>query len=319
MEVRRVDLPNWAFRTSRKFTTGVKYLFHQGFWPDQRSRNPNHPSPSIYIHIYYHQSILPKGRSFTARNLGCSSAEGRSSTAYSGTKAAVYQGLNRGGSFTLLSAPHSLSLASEQTLKDLKRSKRIPGAPKWRWGEWIWLTRPSGLYRNSPQGLNISSIRVFDQIRDPEIQPPFAPIYIGPFNRPRRLLKGWHLFPFHSVCPSCEPCCFEVGKASWVWEAAVCRINNNVELNNVILCWLRVPFARLKTTGSSASLCVTVFSMLTPWFFYERLNCNFEIYELDTSINWIYLYYSYKITSIHCYRYTVYGSYVNSAVFCLCD
>ena len=34
------------------------------------------------------------------------------------------------------------------------------------WGVWIWLTRPSGLHRNLPQGLNISSIRVFwpDQI-----------------------------------------------------------------------------------------------------------------------------------------------------------
>ena len=25
-------------------STGVKYHFHQGFWPDQRSGNPNHPS-----------------------------------------------------------------------------------------------------------------------------------------------------------------------------------------------------------------------------------------------------------------------------------
>ena len=24
-------------------------------------------------------------------------------------------------------------------------------------------------------------------------------IYIDPFNRPRRLLKGWHLFPFQPV------------------------------------------------------------------------------------------------------------------------
>ena len=32
-------------RTSPKFTTGVKYQFHQGFWPDQRSGNPNHHSP----------------------------------------------------------------------------------------------------------------------------------------------------------------------------------------------------------------------------------------------------------------------------------
>ena len=38
-EVRRVDLANWALRTSPKFTTGVKYQFHQGFWSDQRSRN----------------------------------------------------------------------------------------------------------------------------------------------------------------------------------------------------------------------------------------------------------------------------------------
>ena len=41
--MRRVNLANWALRTP-KFTTGVKYQFHQGFWPDQRSRNPNHPS-----------------------------------------------------------------------------------------------------------------------------------------------------------------------------------------------------------------------------------------------------------------------------------
>ena len=45
-----------------------------------------------------------------------------------------------------------------------------------RWGEWIWLTGPSGLHRNSPQGLNISSIRVFDQIRDPESPIPLSPL-----------------------------------------------------------------------------------------------------------------------------------------------
>ena len=68
-------------------------------------------------------------------------------------------------SFPLLSAPHSLF----SIWTHLKRSEKIPGAPTWRWGEWIWLTGPSGLHRNSPQGLNISFIRVFDQIRDPEI------------------------------------------------------------------------------------------------------------------------------------------------------
>ena len=40
-----MDLARWALRTSPKFTTGVKYLFHQGFWLDQRSGNLNHPSP----------------------------------------------------------------------------------------------------------------------------------------------------------------------------------------------------------------------------------------------------------------------------------
>ena len=39
----------------------------------------------------------------------------------------------------------------------------------WRWGEWIWLTGPTGLHWNLPQELKISSIRVFGQIRDPEI------------------------------------------------------------------------------------------------------------------------------------------------------
>ena len=42
------DLANWTLRTSPKFTTGVKYQFHQDFWPDQRFRNPNHPSPSFW-------------------------------------------------------------------------------------------------------------------------------------------------------------------------------------------------------------------------------------------------------------------------------
>ena len=73
--------------------------------------------------------------------------------------------------------PH-LSLSLFIIWADLKRSEKIPGAPTWRWGEWIWLTGPSGLHRNSPQGLIISSVRVFDQIRDPEI----------PITLPTRLL-----------------------------------------------------------------------------------------------------------------------------------
>ena len=112
-------------------------------------------------------SILPKDRSFTA-NSGTKAAilpKGRSSIANSGTYAAVLLGMNRCDSFPLLSVPHSFF----SIWTNLERSEKIPGAPTRRWGEWIWLTGPSGLDRNSPQRLNISSIRVFDQIRDPEI------------------------------------------------------------------------------------------------------------------------------------------------------
>ena len=52
---------------------------------------------------------------------------------------------------------------------DFKRSEKIPEAPAWRWGEWIWLAEPSGVHRNTSQGSYTSSIRVFEQIRYPEI------------------------------------------------------------------------------------------------------------------------------------------------------
>ena len=68
---------------------------------------------------------------------------------------------------------HVLSLASKQTLKDLKD----PRAPTWRWGEWIWLTWPSALQRNSPEGLNISSIGVFGQITYPKIPITLRPLF----------------------------------------------------------------------------------------------------------------------------------------------
>ena len=53
VEVWIVDLANWALRTSPKFTTGVKYQIHQGFFlPDQRSGNHNHPSlPNFNYHL----------------------------------------------------------------------------------------------------------------------------------------------------------------------------------------------------------------------------------------------------------------------------
>ena len=107
-----------------------------------------------------HHRVFCQGQFFHCkrRNQGWSSAQGRSSTTNPGTKVAVLPGISRCGSFPLLFSPHSLF----SIWTDIRRFKKIPGAPTWRWGEWIWLTGPSELYRNSPQGLNISSIRVFD-------------------------------------------------------------------------------------------------------------------------------------------------------------
>ena len=104
-----------------------------------------------YVYIFiYHQSLLSKDRSFT-ENSGTKAADlpkGRSSTALRNQGWGLL-GMIRCGSFPLLSAPYSLFSIGT----DLKISLKIPGAPAWRWGEWIWLTGPSGLHRNSPQGL----------------------------------------------------------------------------------------------------------------------------------------------------------------------
>ena len=115
-----------------------------------------------FIELGYHHQCSAQGQVLHCklRHQGCNSAQRQ-----------VFHcklrnlGMNRCNCFLLLSVPHSLF----SIWINLKRSKKIPGAPTRRWGEWIWLTGPSGLHRNSPQGLNISSIRVFDQIRDPEI------------------------------------------------------------------------------------------------------------------------------------------------------
>ena len=110
------------------------------------------------IYVYHHQSVLPNGRSFTA-NAGSKVSvlsKGRSSPANSGSKVVDLLGINRCDSFPLFSTHHSLFSIST----DLKRSEKIPGTSTWRWGEWFWLIGPIGLHRNSPQGLNISSIRV---------------------------------------------------------------------------------------------------------------------------------------------------------------
>ena len=95
-------------------------------------------------------------RSYTADagNKDLSSALGRSFTANSGNKVVVLQGINRCGSFLLLSAPHS---------------EKIPGAPAWRWVERIWLTGPSGFhhkgYISVPSGFLTRSQSLFAPYR----------------------------------------------------------------------------------------------------------------------------------------------------------
>ena len=148
-------MPTWALNVN------VGNDQHDGYWVNLDLKLCR---PIYMINI---MSIMSKGRSFTA-NSGTKAAvllKGRSSTANSETQAAVLQGIGGCGSFPLLSTPHSLFII----WTDLKRSDNIPRTPTCRCWEWIWLTGPSGLHRNSPQGLNIGFIRVFDQIRDPEI------------------------------------------------------------------------------------------------------------------------------------------------------
>ena len=95
---------------------------------------------------HHHQSVLPRaGLSLQTGTKAAVPPKGKSSTANSRTKFAVLP--------EMLSAPHSLF----SIWTDLKRSQGHQ-----RGWEWIWLTGPSRLNRNSPQGLKISSIKVFE-------------------------------------------------------------------------------------------------------------------------------------------------------------
>ena len=85
-----------------------------------------------------------------------------------------YQGLNTCGCFPLLSAPHSLF----SIWTDLRSSEKITGAPTWMWGEWIWLTGPSGLHRNSPHGIISVSSGFLTRSEIRKSQSPFAPTLI---------------------------------------------------------------------------------------------------------------------------------------------
>ena len=132
------------FETCRQNTPPKNIIFSDRNFMEFLTRNT-----IIYKHNHHHhQSVLPKGRSFSA-NSGTKAvvlSGGRSSTANQGCSFTRDKWVR---SFPLFSASHSLFSIST----DLKRSDKIPEAPTWRWEEWMWLTEPSGLHRNSTQGL----------------------------------------------------------------------------------------------------------------------------------------------------------------------
>ena len=128
----------------------------------------------IFMNHHHHHECSAQGQVHYCkrRNLGCSSTEGRCCTANSANKTAVTRYWIGAVASRCFQNP-TLSLGSEKTLKGLKRSQGHQREHE----EWIWLPGPSGLHRKSPQGLNISSIRVFDQIRDPETPITLRPIF----------------------------------------------------------------------------------------------------------------------------------------------
>ena len=113
-----MDVANWALRTSPKFTTGVKINSIRVF---DQIRGPKIPI-TLRPHIIHGDklrvdvdkikilftiiiiiiSVLPKGRSFTARTNAVLPPQSEE------PRLQFYQGLNMCGSFPLLSAPHSL-------------------------------------------------------------------------------------------------------------------------------------------------------------------------------------------------------------------
>ena len=120
-------------------------IFHESIGSEKESTQPR--ENNNWVATLSVRSVLPKDRSFTTN----SDTEfevlpkSRSTTANSVAKVAVLLVMNWCGSFPLLSAPHSLF----SIWTYLKSSEKIPGAPAWRRGEWIWLTGLSGLYQNS--------------------------------------------------------------------------------------------------------------------------------------------------------------------------
>ena len=80
------------------------------------------------------------------------------------------------------------------------------------------VTGPSGLHRNSPQELNISSIRVFDQVRDPEIPITLRPRIVYPENIPKiNSNKLDQIDIFKKIFPVCSSYFHKSGSSVLGW------------------------------------------------------------------------------------------------------
>ena len=157
---------------------------HSSTLPSLFLRHSSFPNPSVASPTS--QFILQPFFRFSYVTSSSLNSPGEPTMFYKKGRCSIANSWNRGCSFTRdeqvrqlpsLCFPHTtLSLASEQTLK----IRKDPRGPSMEVRGVDWLTGSSGLHRNSPQGLNISSIRGFDQIRDPEIPITFVhppPIY----------------------------------------------------------------------------------------------------------------------------------------------
>ena len=145
---------------------------------------------TLHHYHHHHRRVLPKDCKLMHQ--GCSSAQRQIFHRKLRTKVAVLLGMKRCGSFLLFSVLHSLF----SIWTDLKRSQ---GHQTWRWGERILLTLPSGLHWNSPQGLNISSIRVFHQIRDPKIPISLRRMWLAGSQLNRSAIREFQAYKIYSV------------------------------------------------------------------------------------------------------------------------
>ena len=128
----------------KRWTSISNFVFHhQGVFP---RTGPSHERRLQFCwRRVFHRKLRNQGCSFTRHWIDC-------------------------GSFPLLSAPHSVF----SIWTDLKRSRSTNlEVRRVDLGNLALRTR-----RNSPPGLNISSVRIFNQIRDPEVPITLRPHFV---------------------------------------------------------------------------------------------------------------------------------------------